>query len=130
MRSSGHPTSVEELLAEARAQLIRVTPGEAIRKVREGAVLIDIRSESQRRGDGLLPDSVFVPRNVLQWRLDPASSYAAPELAHRGRALSRLCNAGYQSSPAAATLRRFGVDATDVIGGFQAWRNSGLPVGR
>jgi rhodanese-related sulfurtransferase len=41
-----------------------------------------------------------------------------------------LCDEGFQSSLAAATLRRFGLDAADVIGGFRAWRAAGLPVER
>jgi predicted small metal-binding protein len=40
-----------------------------------------------------------------------------------------MCNEGYQSSLAAATLRDLGLDgATDLIGGFRAWREAGLPV--
>jgi rhodanese-related sulfurtransferase len=39
-----------------------------------------------------------------------------------------ICNEGYQSSLAAATWQRFGLQTTDVIGGFQAWRSAGLPV--
>lgn len=123
-------TSVDELLADARAHLTRVNPEDALRAMTRGAVLVDIRSESQRARDGLLPDSVFVPRNVLQWRLDPASSHAASELASSGRTVILICDEGYQSSLAAATLRRFGVDATDVIGGFRAWRDAGLPINR
>jgi rhodanese-related sulfurtransferase len=126
--SSASPTTVEELLAEARAQLIRLHPGEAMRAIEGGAVLVDIRSESQRSRDGVIPDSRFVPRNVLEWRLDPACAHAAPGLADGGHAVILICDEGYQSSLAAATLRPFGVDATDVIGGFQAWRDAGLPV--
>ncbi len=123
-------TTIEELLATARAQLNRVDPGEAMRAVEGGAVLVDIRSESQRSRDGVIPESRFVPRNVLEWRLDPASAHAAPEIAGRSLAVILICDEGYQSSLAAATLRRFGVDATDVIGGFRAWRDAGLPVHR
>ena len=96
--------------------------------VERGAILIDIRSESQRAADGLIPDASFVPRNQLEWRLDPASEHRDPGLARRDRAVILICDEGYQSSLAAATVRRFGVDATDVAGGFQAWREAGLPV--
>ena len=89
---------------------------------------MDIRSDSQRAEDGLIPDAAFVPRNVLEWRLDPASPHRDVELARRDRCLILVCNEGYQSSLAAAGLRRFGVDATDMIGGFQSWRADGLPV--
>src|SRR5215210_5361556 len=121
-------TTVGDLLAEARSELERVTPAEAEEAVRGGAALVDIRSDSQREGDGLLPGARHIPRNVLEWRLDPACEHRDAELARRGRRVILICDEGYQSSLAAATVRRFGVDATDVEGGFQAWRSAGLPV--
>jgi rhodanese-related sulfurtransferase len=69
-----------------------------------------------------------IARNVLEWRLDPASEFRDPALATVDRQVVVFCDAGYQSSLAAATLRRLGVDATDMVGGFQAWRGEGLPV--
>jgi rhodanese-related sulfurtransferase len=78
----------------------------------------------------VIPDSHFVPRNVLEWRLDPSSRHASPKLGRRGLTVILICDEGYQSSLAAATLRGLDVDATDVIGGFQAWRDAGLPVDR
>jgi rhodanese-related sulfurtransferase len=96
--------------------------------MREGDVLIDIRSDTQRASDGLIPGAAVVPRNVLEWRLDPNCEHRDPELARPDQRVIVICNEGYQSSLAAATVRRFGVDATDVVGGFQAWREAGLPV--
>jgi rhodanese-related sulfurtransferase len=121
---------VDELLAESRAQLRRVTPEEAARQLEAGTAVVDIRSESQRARDGVIPGSHFVPRNVLEWRLDPACAHAIPELGRDKRIVILVCNEGFQSSLAAATLRRLGVDATDVVGGFEAWRDADLPVDR
>jgi rhodanese-related sulfurtransferase len=122
--------TVDQLLAEARDQLERLTPAHAATASASGAVLIDIRSESQRAADGEIPGARFIPRNVLEWRLDPASPHHDPEVARSDLRVILVCNEGYQSSLAAATVRRLGVDATDVIGGFQAWRSAGLPVDR
>jgi rhodanese-related sulfurtransferase len=122
------PESVEELLSQARRELVRLSPGEALEAMREGAILVDIRSDAQRAADGLIPGASFVPRNVLEWRLDPESDHRDTELARRDRQVILICNEGCQSSLAAATVRRLGVEATDVIGGFQAWREAGLPV--
>jgi rhodanese-related sulfurtransferase len=122
------PTTVAQLLREARAELRRLSPREADAAAREGALLIDIRSESQRAADGALPQARVVARNVLEWRLDPASPHCDRELARRDVAIILICHEGYQSSLAAATLRRFGLDATDVIGGFRAWKAEGLDV--
>jgi rhodanese-related sulfurtransferase len=120
--------TVDELLAEARAQLVRLTPREAIAAMRAGAVLVDIRPVEQRDRDGHLPGAHVIPRNVLEWRLDPRCEHRDPNAARADRRLIVVCNEGYQSSLAAATLRRFGLDATDVIGGVQAWRAEGLSL--
>jgi rhodanese-related sulfurtransferase len=120
--------NVEQLLAEARATLVRLTPAETRSALEADAVVIDIRPIEQRSRDGEIPGAHVIPRNVLEWRLDPAGEYRDPAVANGGRRVIVFCDAGYQSSLAAATLRRLGVDATDMVGGFQAWRDEGLPV--
>jgi rhodanese-related sulfurtransferase len=125
------PVSVEQMLHDARERLRRLTPDQAVAAARQGALLVDIRSERQRERDGIVPGSRFVPRNVLEWRLDPACPFRDPELARSQEQVILLCDEGCQSSLAAATLQRLGLRrATDVIGGFQAWRAAGLPVHR
>jgi rhodanese-related sulfurtransferase len=121
--------SIDELLDRARARLRRLAPADAYAAMARGAVLVDVRSESQREQDGVVPGSVFVPRNVLEWRADPRSGYADPVIVARRGALIVLCAEGYQSSLAAATLHELGLtDATDVVGGFAAWRAARVPV--
>jgi rhodanese-related sulfurtransferase len=122
--------TIEELLDAARQRLQRVTPEEAAAAVRDqDALLIDIRAESQRAEDGTVPEAHYVPRNVLEWRLDPACEHRDPELANYERPVILMCNEGYQSSLAAATLKDLGIErATDMIGGFQAWLDAGLPA--
>ena len=123
--------SVDDLLARAREGLDRVGPAEAAREVESGAVLIDIRSDTQRAQDGVVPQAVYIPRNVLEWRCDPAGSHRDPRVSAPDCRLIVMCDAGYQSSLAAATLKELGLEqATDLDGGFQAWRNAGLPVER
>jgi len=122
-------TTVDQLLAQARRQLARLGPEEARRAAQDGALLIDIRSERQRARDGLMAGARVVPRNELEWRLDPESDYRDPELARPDARVVIVCNKGYQSSLAAATLKQMGFEhATDLEGGFQAWRDAGLPV--
>jgi rhodanese-related sulfurtransferase len=125
------PLTADELLEEARRELKRLEPGDAAAAVSAGAVLVDIRSELQRERDGVVPGSVFFPRNVLEWRCDPASPYRDERVSDSSRRLIVMCDQGYQSSLAAANLRRLGFeDATDLVGGFQAWLAAGLPVGQ
>jgi rhodanese-related sulfurtransferase len=121
--------SVDDLLAQARERLERVDPAQARDAIADGAVLVDIRAESQRAHDGVVPGSVFIARNVLEWRCDPAGSHRDERVADPGRRLIVMCNEGYQSSLAAATLHELGHGhVTDLDGGFQAWRAAGLPV--
>jgi rhodanese-related sulfurtransferase len=122
--------TIDELLEAARTRLDRVTPEEAAEAVRrDGALLIDIRAEGQRAEDGTVPEAHFVPRNVLEWRLDPACEHRDRDLADYERPVILMCNEGYQSSLAAATLKDLGIElATDMIGGFQAWLAAGLPA--
>jgi rhodanese-related sulfurtransferase len=121
-------TGVEGLLAEAQSEIERFTPAEAAAAAREGAILIDIRPLEQRQRDGLVPGAAVVQRNVLEWRLDPEGAHRDPALAHPDRPIILICDEGYQSSLAAATLRRFGLEAGDVIGGVQAWMAAALPL--
>ena len=97
--------------------------------MQEGATLIDIRSESQRLADGSIPGARVVARNVLEWRLDPVCPFRDPVFGRVDARPVLICHEGYQSSLAAYTAQRFGiVGATDVIGGFRAWREAGMPV--
>jgi rhodanese-related sulfurtransferase len=123
-------TSAAELLEQARARLTRVSPSEAEAAVRAGALLIDIRPESERQREGAVPGARCIERNVLEWRCDPSSEWSDAEaVADPQRRVILMCTAGYQSSLAAATLQRLGLDrATDMVGGFEAWRDDGLPV--
>src|SRR5687768_12807235 len=94
-----------------------------------GALLVDTRSAEQRRRDGEVPGAVPVDRNVLEWRLDPRGAHRITEAGDPNRVVIVMCDEGYASSLAAATLQDIGVRrATDLIGGFQAWRAAGLPV--
>jgi rhodanese-related sulfurtransferase len=123
--------TIDELLAEARAGLARVGPQEACDAVRRGAVLVDIRSEAQRAADGVVPAAIWFPRNVLEWRCDPSSEARDARVGGLERHVIVMCDEGYQSSLAAASLQQLGfARATDLAGGFQAWRAAGLPVER
>ncbi|MBY8878885.1 rhodanese-like domain-containing protein [Actinacidiphila acidipaludis] len=122
--------SVEEHLARVRAGLVRLTPRQAATAAaREDALLVDIRYAALRDRDGTVPGAVVVERNELEWRLDPVGSHRLPQATGHDRLVVVFCNEGYASSLAAASLRELGLHrATDLVGGFQAWRAAGLPV--
>ncbi|MEE1798304.1 MULTISPECIES: rhodanese-like domain-containing protein [unclassified Streptomyces] len=130
-RTSNGPAGIDELLERVRADLDRLEPREAFEAAVDGALLVDIRYAALRERDGLIPGALVVERNELEWRLDPQGSHRAPEATSHELRVVVVCNEGYASSLAAASLRQLGVHrATDLVGGFQAWKAEGLPVTR
>jgi rhodanese-related sulfurtransferase len=121
--------TIDELLDRARRHLVRVQPDQAAAELAAGALLVDIRPADQHASGGDIPGATVIDRNVLEWRLAPHSQWRIAAVASPDTRVILLCNEGYSSSLAAATLKELGlVNATDVIGGFQAWKAAGLPV--
>ncbi|HEY3576590.1 MAG TPA: rhodanese-like domain-containing protein [Gaiellaceae bacterium] len=106
------------MLAEARSRIVRYTPEEAAADPELS--LVDLRSVDERERTGVIPGSKHVPYSVIQWRADPTSEWRDDELV--GRRLCLVCAEGYSSSLAAASLVELGVDAGDLIGGFDGWQ--------
>jgi len=88
----------------------------------QGALVVDVRPVEQRERDGELPGALVVDRNVLEWRLDPSSPHRLPEAdSAADRRVILVCNEGFSSSLAAATLQQLGLfRATDLVGGYQS----------
>jgi rhodanese-related sulfurtransferase len=124
-------TTISEVLAAARARLRRLEPADAAAAVLDGARLVDIRPGWQRLAEGTVPDAVVIERNHLEWRLDPTSDARIPQAVDHNVTWIVVCSEGYASSLAAASLQDLGLhNATDLDGGYRAWKAAGLPVGR
>jgi rhodanese-related sulfurtransferase len=120
---------ISEVLEQARSRLDRLEPAQAWAAMQKGALLVDIRPQAQRGAEGQVPGALVIERNVLEWRLDPASDARLPEAGSYDLRVIVMCSAGYTSSLAAASLQDLGLRAaTDLAGGFQAWARDGLPV--
>ncbi|MDG4863619.1 rhodanese-like domain-containing protein [Streptomyces sp. T-3] len=130
MSIAGEPLGIDDHLARVRAGLDRVTPQQAYDAFEAGdALLVDTRYAELRDRDGLIPGALVVERNELEWRLDPQGSHRAPEATGHDLLVVVICNEGYASSLGAASLQQLGLHrATDLVGGFQAWKAAGLPV--
>jgi rhodanese-related sulfurtransferase len=123
--------TIAEILDAARRRYRRVTPREAAAEHAGGALLVDTRTYEQRDRDGEIPGALVIDRTVFEWRLDPASPTRIPQVTSHDARVIVICAQGYSSSLAAASLLDLGlVNATDVVGGFEAWRTEGLPVER
>jgi rhodanese-related sulfurtransferase len=120
---------VDAALALARAGVRRLDPHETRAAVAGGALLVDTRTDWQRRDQGELPGALVIDRTVLEWRLDPSSPDRIPEATGYDLTVIVVCRQGYSSSLAAASLRTVGLyRATDMAGGMEAWLGAGLPV--
>jgi rhodanese-related sulfurtransferase len=120
-------TAIDTILATARSRLVRLSPVDTFAAVRSGALLVDIRPAINRRIEGEIPGAIVIDRNVLEWRLDPASDARIPQAAYDAWVVL-FCNEGYASSLAATSLQDLGIAAaTDMIGGYRAWQAAGLP---
>jgi rhodanese-related sulfurtransferase len=121
-------TAIDSVLASARARLHRLTPRDAAAAASAGALLVDIRPQVNREAEGEIPGALVIDRNVLEWRLDPASDARIAEASYDAW-IVLVCNEGYASSLAATSLQDLGITgATDLIGGYRAWRAAGLPT--
>jgi rhodanese-related sulfurtransferase len=122
-------TTIDDLLETSRGRIRRYQPAEALEAMNHGAVLIDVRCQEDRSAEGGIDAAILIPRTVLEWRADPSSTWKDDRIAQPDLPLIIMCNDGYSSSLAAATLLDIGFTNTgDVIGGFRAWKASGLPV--
>ena len=122
-------TPIERMVEQDRSLLHRLEPRDADGAVRQGGVIVDIRSHEQRVAHGVVPGSIRIHRNVLEWRVDPSSGWYDQRFAAFDGPLIVMCQEGYSSSMAAATLQRLGFTrATDMVGGFEAWAGEGLPT--
>lgn len=120
---------IDEILESARLRLHRLDPEPAHLAYREGALLVDIRPAAQRAATGSIPGALVVERNVLEWRFDPRSAARLPVADRYDLPVVIFCQEGYTSSLAAAALQDLGLHlATDMVGGFAAWRLAGLPA--
>ena len=127
--ADGDGAAITRHLERVRGTVGRLTPEQALAEWKDGALLIDTRTFEQRRVQGDVPGALRIDRTVLEWRLDPTGPWCIPDVDGPDMRIIVLCRHGFSSSLAAASLRAIGLHrATDVDGGFEAWRDAGLPV--
>jgi rhodanese-related sulfurtransferase len=125
----GERRSLELLVNEAAERIIRFSAPEAFSASAVDGVIIDIRSQDARDLDGVIPGSMHIPRTVLEWRIALDSPWRNRHLGGRDQQLILICDHGYSSILAASNLVQLGFSrAGDVIGGFESWKDNGLPI--
>jgi rhodanese-related sulfurtransferase len=127
--TAGHG-SLARLIDESARRITRFMPPDALSAAADGdGVIIDIRSQDARERDGVVPGSLHIPRTVLEWRIAVESPWRNVHLGGVDQRLILICDHGYSSILAAGNLVELGFHRSgDVIGGFEAWADHGLPV--
>lgn len=122
-------SAIARHLARAREGLARISAEQAFDEMQHGALLVDTRTFEQRRVQGDVPGALRIDRTVFEWRLDPSGPWCIPQVDGPDTRIIVMCRQGFSSSLAAASLQAIGLHrATDIVGGFAAWRDAGLPV--
>ncbi|MFZ5593958.1 MAG: molybdopterin-synthase adenylyltransferase MoeB [Pseudomonadota bacterium] len=107
-------------LAELKGAIAEITPEEALALQSKGAVLIDVR-EADEIAQGSPKGALRLGRGFLELRVEDA----VPDTS---RTILVICAGGVRSLFAAETLKRMGYgDVRSVAGGFNRWKNNGLP---
>ncbi len=120
---------MDDLFRDACSRIDCLSPQESHTEVEAGGLIIDVRTPDNRRRDGIVPGSVHIERTVLEWRVDPDCPWHNPNLDGTEQRLIVMCDHGYSSALAAASLVELGfVRPAHLVGGFEAWREAGLPV--
>ena len=112
--------AIERRLAELKKSIPEVTPGRALALQRDGAVLVDVRDAAEI-AQGSPRNALRIDRGFLEFRIEEA----VPDL---DRTVLVACASGGRSLFAAADLKRMGyADVRSVAGGFNQWKDEGLP---
>ena len=131
MAATVNRRTLDDLLAEAQTRIVRYSAADAHAATLADGLLVDIRSDTDRERDGIVPGSLHIPRTVLEWRTAPDSAWRNPHIGGLDQQIILLCDHGCSTILAAATLTELGFTrAGDVIGGYAAWRDNGLPTAR
>jgi rhodanese-related sulfurtransferase len=125
--------TIEQLLAQTRAGLIRFNAHDLhaalLNDEVDKPIVLDTRTPTDRERFGCIPGAIHTPRTLLEFIVDPDWGFQHAQIVGFDQQLVCVCNGGFSSSLAAASLQRIGfLRATDLEGGMEAWRNAGLPV--
>jgi rhodanese-related sulfurtransferase len=119
-----------QALVDAAEREIETLPVEEAIKLagRDDVVLVDIRDIRELQRDGKVPGAFHCPRGMLEFWIDPATSYHKPVFAQDKRFVF-FCAGGLRSALAAQTAQRMGLKpVAHIQGGFGAWKKAGGPV--
>ncbi len=112
--------TAKDLVLEAQKTITEVNVEKSKQLIAEGnIVIVDTREESEHAA-GFIPNSILIPRGVLEFRIS-----STPELADKSKAVLLYCRSGNRSALAAATMQQLGyTNVLSMVGGYEAWKTA------
>ena len=122
--------SSKELVDEANKVIKTMKPDEIKQALKNNELtLIDIRDIRELWKDGTIKDSMHIPRGMLEFWLDPKSSYFQEKKIGDIKNMVLFCAIGFRSALATKALNDMGFkNVANAEGGFEALKNAGLEV--
>ena len=122
--------SSKELVDEANESINVMSPEQVKKAYDKGEVtLIDVRDIRELWKEGTIKDSIHIPRGMLEFWLDPQSSYYQEKKIGNIKKIVLFCALGFRSALATKTLKDMGYNnVANAKGGFDSLKKVGLPV--
>ena len=122
--------SSKELVDEANKTIKVMSSAEVKSAYEKGDItLIDVRDIRELWKEGAIKNSIHIPRGMLEFWLDPQSSYYQEKKIGDMKNIVLYCALGFRSALATKTLKEMGFkNVANADGGFESLKNIGLPV--
>ena len=120
-----------QILVEEAKKNIESLNSDEVKKLAEKKeiTLIDIRDIRELWKEGTIKDSKHIPRGMLEFWLDPDSSYYKTNKIQDMKKMVLFCALGLRSALATKTLTDMGFkNVAHVNGGFDALKKSGFDI--
>lgn len=124
------PTTLKDMVADANAVVLAITPEDARQQVESGtALVIDVRDAPEVEASGKVQGALHISRGMLVFRADPASPFCDDRLRPEKTAIVYGA-AGGRSALAGKALKGLGYPDVRNLGGFKARVDGGGGVER
>ena len=122
--------SSKELVDQANETIKIMSPEQVKKAYDKGEVtLIDVRDIRELWKEGTIKNSIHIPRGMLEFWLDPQSSYYQEKKIGDIKNIVLFCALGFRSALATKALKEMGFDnVANANGGFDSLKKIGLPI--
>ena len=122
--------SSQTLVEKANESIKVMSPEEVKKAYDKGEVtMVDVRDIRELWKEGTIKNAIHIPRGMLEFWLDPQSSYYQEKKIGEMKNIVLFCALGFRSALATKTLKEMGFDnVANAQGGFDSLKKIGLPI--